>query len=389
MAIDPIDDAILADLFGNHRTFLPGKRCSRRLVAKHFNRAILLDGLDREESHLILSTLPAGADRIYLSPLDKGLSGSKVYSAKFDIEGRRVSKLFVLKVGSKDKLDAEYLAVEQLVSPHISGVGQPVYRIGRNKALLAQELAGLSSNATLVSLKNYIRSTTDPVRIIHRLLCDRLGHWYQQSRNKTHDRHKIASLFRWHLSKVTRPIYPQDWVDLQTWVTKITGQGWGDIDSAIASVKSKSITTPTTIVHGDLHSQNVLVDERDECWPIDFAWCHDNTSPVLDFTMLECSLKFLAIPQRSDLRVLIGIEDRLAREPYPTIAIGEVPYSKEISSILKAIISVRRLAIEDMGISFDDYMASLCIMTYVHSTHPMLNLPFVLASLQLLIAREV
>jgi len=141
-------------------------------------------------------------------------------------------------------------------------------------------------------------------------------------------------------------------------------------------------------VHGDLHSQNVLIDERYECWPIDFAWCREEASPVLDFTMLESSLKFLAFPQRSALRSLIIIEHALAREPFPNIKIGAVPYNTEIGNVLRAVIAIRKFALDEMKIDFIDYRKSLCMMTYVHSTHPLLNRPFVLASLQILCALE-
>ncbi len=156
-----IDKAILTDIFDNHRTFLPGGRCSPDQVIQHMEKPILLDGLNREESHLVLSTLPINAVRIFLKSLDKGLSGSKVFSAKFDVRGKRVSKIFVLKIGEKTKIENEYNAIEQYVSPHIHGVVEPVYRVGNKIALIVQELAGLSSNSRLISLKNYIRNAND------------------------------------------------------------------------------------------------------------------------------------------------------------------------------------------------------------------------------------
>lgn len=381
------DDVILDDIFDNNRAFLPGRRCSRAQVVEHFARAILLDGLDGDEAHLVLSTLPAGADRIYLTPLDKGLSGSKVFSAKFDAEGRRVSKMFVYKLGPKDKIKREYDAVEQLVSPHIHGVGQPVYRVGRSKSLLVQELAGLSSNTSLQSLKNFLRSASEPEKTIQRLLNDRLGSWYHPGREVQTSRQKLGTLFQWYLQKVSDRVYPPRWIELQQWVEAISGCAWKDVDGIITGLRDEEVTSRVTTVHGDLHSQNVLVDEREECWPIDFAWCRADASPVLDYTMLECSLKFLAIPQRCDLHTLIRVEGQLCSEAYPAINVGMVPYCVEIENVLRAIFAVRHFATEDMAINFADYRKALCLMTYAHSTHPMLNLPYILASLQILTAK--
>lgn len=93
------DDTIIADVIQNTRDFLPGPVPVAEDLRANLALPILVGGLDREEAALVLSALPKGAERIYLSPLDKGLSGAKVFSAWYDVSGRRVGKLFVLKVG--------------------------------------------------------------------------------------------------------------------------------------------------------------------------------------------------------------------------------------------------------------------------------------------------
>ncbi len=179
-------------------------------------------------------------------------------------------------------------------------------------------------------------------------------------------------------------IYPEEWRELKTWVQGISGHKWVDVANIATHIKKQSINSVSTTIHGDMHSQNVLIDEREECWPIDFAWCRGEASPVLDFTMLECSLKFLAIPQRSDLHSIIKVEQQLCSEAFPSIKIGSIPYSKEIINVIEGILAVRKFALENIGINFVDYRKALFLMTYVHSTHPLLNLPYVLSSLQIL-----
>jgi len=381
-------DPILQDLFEKHRLFLPGQPCSKDEVLRHFEKAILVDGLNREEARLVLSTLPSRADRIYLAPLDKGLSGSKVFSAKFDTGGERISKVFVFKIGAKGKIFLEYEALETLVVPYLNGVSRPVYRVGEASALIVVEFAGLGGKTALESLKTHIRDAREPEKVIGRLLEERLSGWYRAgSRRPPPVAYRLETLFEWYLAKIAGQIYPADWAALQEWVESSTDCPWRDASVLLSKLKRSTIESCTTTVHGDLHSQNVLIDERGECWPIDFAWCRENTSPLLDFTMLECSLKFLAVPHRSDLRSLIGIEFALASAPFPEIELDLVPYRQQISNVMRAVIAVRRFAIERMGLRFEDYRRALCLMTYVHSTHPKLNLPYVLASLQILGAK--
>ncbi len=381
-------EKILDDLFVHNRGFLPGKPCSRDQVVNHLKKPILLDGLTETEAALVLSTLPHDADQIYLSPLDKGLSGSKVFSAKYDVKGDRVSKLFVMKIGQCEKIKQECDAIEEFVSPHIPGVAKPIIRNSDNVSLLVQELAGLSANANLTSLKDFVRKNGDDGQVIERLLVERLGNWYLSNSSRDQELISLSGAFNWYLTKVdsdVENVYPSDWEDLKLWTSEISGREWKDSQYRLDRVLSSTIQSPLSIVHGDLHSQNVLIDERGECWPIDFAWCHDASSPLIDIAMLECSLKFLAIPQRSDLRTMIAIEARLCEQPTPSVNMKTTPYRKEIGNVLSALASVRAFAFETLALSFADYLKVLSVMTYCHASHPKLNRPYVLASLQILL----
>jgi Ternary complex associated domain 9 len=380
-----LEDLIIADVFDNSRLFLPGGRCTPERIREHFLSPILYDSLTLEESYLILSTLPNGSARIYIAPLDKGLSTAKVFAAKYDIDGYRVSRRFVIKVGPKAKVRYESEAVEKFVAPYIQGVSQPIYREGPNLALIGQDLVGLGRQERLRSLREYVRESNKADSVVDRLLSVRLGPWYDSASSGGPKLFSIEELFKWHLRKAgVAPLYPEEWLDLQSWVEAETGCSWGDVAGLLRSILAHTISSPQTIVHGDLHSMNILVDEHEEVWPIDFGWCRDNSSPILDLVMLECSLKFIAMPRRSALRALLRIEVALEAEPFPNLEIGKVPYASEIRNVLSSVFAVRRFAIEKMEFSFDDYRKALFIMTYAHRTHPSLNQPFVLGSLQII-----
>ena len=382
-----INELIIADIFSKNRFFLSGKKPNDNELRQNLQLPVLIDGLDSEDAALILSTLPQGASGIYLSPLDKGLSGAKVYAAHFSRGNNTKSKVYVFKIGRISKVEAEVKAIEQFVCPYIKGVDQPIFRKGKEKALVVQEFVGLSG-ANLTSLRQYVRDSNKGGEVLRNLLEERFGVWYLENQQPASTL-SLGSLFERYLRKGPSSfVYPDEWSELQEWVKDVTGLYLYDIESIVKKIATLSINSVRSIIHGDLHAQNILVDRMNVGWPIDFAWCRDELSPVIDLVMLECSLKFLAMPWSASLRSLLQIEANLCQEPLPNVSIGKIPHSDKIRNILFALQAVRGFAFNKLHLSFVDYRRALTIMTYSLSTHNGLNRPYVLGSLQILTALE-
>jgi hypothetical protein len=376
-------DLLVDDIFDNHRSFLPGEACDENCVRRNVQQSILIGGIDEEESALLLSTLPADASSLSLEPLDKGLSGSKVFQAKYETDGL-LSKPFVMKVGPIEKVTQEAKAIDTIVAPTIMGIGRSIYRRGTKKALVGQDLVSLSTHAALESLRTRVRRSNDGPDLILRILRDRLGSWYLP-RGRKSQMFTLGRLFDPYLKKgpPSGGGFPPPWDDLFDWVRCDTNCGWEHVEPAMEQAKATVATLPKTIVHGDLHTQNVLVDERAECWPIDFGWTRRGSCPLVDLTMLECSLKFLALPMRTELRSLLPIESAMARfEGAPSA--GRTPYGEEADRVFRTVEAVRRFGLDDLAIPEAVYRQGLLLMTFALASHGGLNTPYVIASLQIL-----
>jgi len=377
-----VAEAIIADIRRNRRHFLPGKECTPTEVREHFDGQILVDGLDIEERLLILSILPSGSSEILLEEADKGLSKSKTFHARYRTAGG-LSKRFVVKVGPVRKIDREASAVQEFAAPLLDGTNNPVWRRGVEKAVIAQELVGLNQGARVTSLRNELRAKPGARDSVSRLLTEGLAPWYDEPIREGCSDASLDSLFNRHVKKGDGVVFPPDWTLLQEWTEQISGIAWQPANAVIRELLNRTVSVPRSISHGDLHSQNILVDSAGRCWPIDFAWCTNGSSPVVDLVMLECSIKFLAFPMRADLREMIRIERALTNEYIYSGTLPKMPYATELGNVLGGLLEVRRFAL-GAGISFDDYLACLCVMTSSLATHANLNRPLVLASLQML-----
>ncbi len=242
--------------------------------------------------------------------------------------------------------------------------------------------ASLSERSDLQSLRTRVRESDGGPALVSRILRDRLGPWYSGARDRRGD-FQIADLLSWHLQKAPTfgADFPPPWSDFLSWVESDCGCPWSQVPLAVDAALSSTFDLPAGPVHGDLHTQNVLVDELGECFPIDFGWTRSDSSPLIDVVMLECSLKYLALPMRSDLRPLLHVEGALAAFDSPELPDG-IPYGDEAHRVFATVAAVREFALNDLGIGTDAYRSGLLAMTFALASHPGLNKPYMLASLQ-------
>lgn len=108
-----------------------------------------------------------------------------------------------------------------------------------------------------------------------------------------------------------------------------------------------TLATQTCLCHGDLHSHNVLVDEEQQFWLIDFARSTLSHS-LRDFAELETDIKFQTLPQQP-LADFIAFESALVApavwEEEPTAILLPTP----LQQAFELVTTLRRIARQQLA----------------------------------------
>jgi SAM-dependent methyltransferase len=346
-------------------------------------------GLDDYAKEL-LTLACAGTEWIELTPLDKGLSGSLVLMGRWSISGAS-SKFHVFKIGDPRKLKREYDAIVGIAAPLVRNFPNAAYWPSKDgkRAILSQEFLGDGDGST-TSLRQFIERAKDDdsVRsILDRLYSERIIDWLPKQHQK--------------------PIETTVNIELQNWISK------GDFDSAVREVgedglqdsiserfgvnlqKIKKLIrlvldAPVTVekgpVHGDLHSQNVIVDRSNRINLIDFGWTAIRWRAI-DYLWLECSLKFVVASPYARLGDLLGMEEKLDKawgddKPFDTSVFDGLLEGVSLKKIAAGIDVIRKNARAHVsGLNLSDYRKGLIGMMSALTTFPQLNRPYLIHSM--------
>jgi anti-anti-sigma factor len=320
----------------------------------------------RDEWETIARRLYRDCRRVVLTPLYGGFMSNTFRVASYDDEGRRLLPT-VLKIGGVALTEREEGANRKYVQTFI---------LNNSTTLLggatAGDWAGLRYNflgvtgpdSSLEWLRNHYerRPVGDVLRLVHTLFTQVLKPWYGQPRWEPvalyaeHDPRRLfptvceAGEQVLGVSAGTERIpCPELGVDLPN--------PFHVLQHEFQHRRHRSRLWYTSICHGDLNMQNVLVDERDNLYVIDFS----ETRPrnvVSDFARLEPILKFEMVPieNETDLRHMLEFERGLlsshALNDSPPMTYpgsnAAVPKAYEVISLLRQLADTTTIFETDM-----------------------------------------
>lgn len=254
------------------------------------------------------------AKELAVSKLKPGLTGAAVIRVQPTWEyGRGTS--FVAKVGRDEKVRTEAERYEQYVINFL-----PPNTIAQVKDVAYTRHVGILlytfTENDMVPLKEFdeFYNAQDPLTIIQslrNLFETTCLHWYDDSRSQS-ERQNLSTLyydaFRFDEKKLIQRIQvvlPEYDAESPTYQFEQSGiQGINPVYWLNQHQDECELSIYNSITHGDLTGRNIMVDQTNKCWLIDFYRTYDSHI-MRDFVILETDIKYRLMPELSATEFLM------------------------------------------------------------------------------------
>lgn len=303
-----------------------------------------------EEDEEILRRLFTDSLEIKVSEIAKGSRGTVVYRvASRNLQGDwRIP--FATKIAWKAQILQEEKNYHKWVKHRLGGaryasmLGQAVCSFnkgGINMSFLNVELAGLREFKSFF----HIADVELIVQAISNLFTQTLSYWYESKEPEelhlAQEYMNYLNVERWNLDRAISRHLKELKNTKTIHLTDIDVSFANPIEPFKALLNSPDLFEKRTYLsttHGDLHASNILVDDQNSCWLIDFS--NTGRSHILrDFIELEVSIKFDLL-NTDNLKTLFSIESHLLSQKdfreFPEFLTSDVE-SKKVLEVIKKI----------------------------------------------------
>ncbi len=123
-------------------------------------------------------------------------------------------------------------------------------------------------------------------------------------------------------------------------------------------------------VHGDLHPDNIVIDRKEIPHLIDFAWARGRRDVLVDFALLENSIRFMAFPRPMNLADQLKVDRALVYErgfdQIPELGLSSEEHRGDYERLACAIGIIRKRARTLLGARFSmrRYLLTQFILLY-------------------------
>jgi hypothetical protein len=248
-----------------------------------------------------------------------GNSGAELFLAEFG-DGQRSGYARVVKIASSDLIDEEVNGVAAIRNYFVDAHEIEEVVDGDERSAIIYRLISADPDSTDTAPLHDVLCKNLEEEEEERRLETILGHLYDGCCRIAHKGNRKRFVlgeeyqrYRRHdrcAPRLSAAIGPDARDDIFSYL----GAEIVDPRHAVGRLEGLEIDGVLGAVHGDLHSNNVMLDHKSEPHLIDFAWARDDAHVIKDFVLMECSLRFLVFPSFSDLDTQLLVDQALLRE---------------------------------------------------------------------------
>ncbi|MCX6233852.1 MAG: STAS domain-containing protein [Bacteroidetes bacterium] len=275
-----------------------------------------------DEWQIIIRNIYKDCSRVVLDPIHGGFSAKTFHVTSFDDQGRRRLPT-VLKMAGIDIIDREEKNYNRYVKNYILNNSTSImgsYKYGEWKGL-CYSFVGINGPDSIITWLTHIYKSQPSVKlapIFDRIFTDILRPWYGQPRLETifpfRDHNPLHTFFP-DIFKDAENILcirsDKQYIHIPELGREIINPYWF-LEHEFKRRENYSKLWYTCITHRDLNMQNILLDEVENIYIIDFSETQAGNA-IADFARLEPILKIemTDLKNDADLRAILEFEQGL------------------------------------------------------------------------------
>jgi hypothetical protein len=282
---------------------------------------VIFNYLNQEEYELLvkcLKTINKGGDTIRIEPFRRyGFSGSKLFLVFFSPKG---GVPFIVKIHKKTSIAKEYSSITsvknyfedtQHINPPIyhKNLGAIIYKYFKKNSKL--------DSSTFEDIVYDIKSQDDDiVKMLDSVYTENRENAYNDCRE---EQANWLENYGWYLRTTESGISKsEDFIDCvlnnNTSNERIIIYG-REVSNPISFIKKLNFNEKLLMapVHGDLHANNIVIDKTNNPHLIDFEWASVKHHFLVDFSLMECSLRFATLPNHLCTELLLKHDEDLTK----------------------------------------------------------------------------
>jgi len=290
---------------------------------------------------------------VQLTPITGGFTGSPVFHVNAWDRGGRRQMPFVLKIGKWSDIHDEIRGYEEHVKRYIQNNATQIIqhcKIGDFGGVLYNfvGIKGMDSEISCLDDYYYSHDIEEVTTAFDRLFRVVLKAWYGQPKLKELSLYEEYGSFG-HYEDIKEYVQSHfavsadgETIELPFGLATSINPLYF-VEKIIPQRKSDTVSVYEASVHGDLNMKNVLMDEANNMWLIDFA--NTRHSHILrDIAKLEVVLKFETFDITSDekLREIVELE-KVFLDVKNLSEIPQIPPTLQDPKVLKAFLCIRKL----------------------------------------------